>query len=421
MARTVRNAKIDTPSARSRLVVRREPYWTVVSTGCAIGYRRGVKGGTWIARFRDAGGQQHYEALGTADDALDPDGDAILSYADAQRRAREVFDRKAREASGETARRTGPYTIADALEDYFTAQELKGAKGVAKDRKVADARIAPELGKLDVRRLTAQRLRSWHRGLAVAPRLIRTKAGAEQRATRDVDLDDPEVLRARRATANRVLTVLKAALNLAFHDGHAPNDVEWRKVKPFKGVEAARVRYLVPDECRRLTAACEPEFGALVRGAILTGCRYGELARLRVGDVDPDAGTLTVRAAKGNKHRHVVLTAEASGYFRAHLEGLAHGALVFPRADGNAWKPSQQTRPITEASKAAGIEPPATFHVLRHTHGSTLAMAGTPMGVISKQLGHADTRVTERHYAHLAPSYVADEIRANFRTLGLGH
>jgi integrase len=59
------------------------------------------------------------------------------------------------------------------------------------------------------------------------------------------------------------------------------------------------------------------------------------------------------------------------------------------------------------------------FHILRHTHGSHLAMAGVPMGVIAAQLGHADTRMTEKHYAHLAPSYVAQMIRANFPVLGL--
>jgi integrase len=42
-----------------------------------------------------------------------------------------------------------------------------------------------------------------------------------------------------------------------------------------------------------------------------------------------------------------------------------------------------------------------------------------PMGVIAEQLGHADTRMTEKHYAHLAPSYVADTIRAHFPTLGI--
>jgi hypothetical protein len=46
-------------------------------------------------------------------------------------------------------------------------------------------------------------------------------------------------------------------------------------------------------------------------------------------------------------------------------------------------------------------------------------MRGVPMGVIAQQLGHADTRMTEKHYAHLAPSYVADTIRAHFPALGV--
>ena len=46
-------------------------------------------------------------------------------------------------------------------------------------------------------------------------------------------------------------------------------------------------------------------------------------------------------------------------------------------------------------------------------------MRGVPMVVIARQLGHADQRMAERHYAHLAPSYVADTIRANLPQLGI--
>jgi integrase len=72
---------------------------------------------------------------------------------------------------------------------------------------------------------------------------------------------------------------------------------------------------------------------------------------------------------------------------------------------------------MCEACRRAGIVPAVGFHVLRHTHASILAMRAVPMAVIARQLGHADTRMTERHYAHLAPNYVADTIRANFPTL----
>jgi hypothetical protein len=57
--------------------------------------------------------------------------------------------------------------------------------------------------------------------------------------------------------------------------------------------------------------------------------------------------------------------------------------------------------------------------ICSRTHGSMLAMKGVPMPVIAKQLGHADTRMTEKHYAHLCPSYVADTIGQNFPTLGI--
>src|SRR6516225_5431771 len=103
MARTVRNPKIDTRTARLRLSVRREPYWTVVSAGCALGYRRGAKGGTWIAKFRDEGGNRHLEALGAADDAREADELTVFSFAQAQAKARDWFEVKARHQTGDLA------------------------------------------------------------------------------------------------------------------------------------------------------------------------------------------------------------------------------------------------------------------------------------------------------------------------------
>lgn len=94
MARTVRNPKIDTRSARARLAQRREPYWTVISGGCALGYRRGANGGTWIAKFRSENGKRYLKALGPADDARDADGLTVFSFAQAQERAREWFSAK---------------------------------------------------------------------------------------------------------------------------------------------------------------------------------------------------------------------------------------------------------------------------------------------------------------------------------------
>ncbi|ESW81605.1 hypothetical protein X772_22275 [Mesorhizobium sp. LSJC280B00] len=52
-----------------------------------------------------------------------------------------------------------------------------------------------------------------------------------------------------------------------------------------------------------------------------------------------------------------------------------------------------------------------TLHELRHTYASTVVRNGAPLIIVAQALGHSDTRMAEKHYAHLAPSYVADTIR----------
>jgi integrase len=417
MARTIRNGKLDTRSARSRLTQRREPYWTVVSEGCALGYRRGAKGGTWIGRFRDEAGRQHYEALGAADDARDPDGLSAFSFAQAQEKSRAFFTRKAREIAGDAAPSEGPYRVTDALDDYFKSYTKRG-KGVSAALSAANLHIRPVLAAVLVAKLTTKRLRDWHHSIADKPRQARGKRGGlpkdakQRRVGRDA-------IRKRRATANRVLTVLKAALNHAWREGIVPSDDAWRRVSPFKGVDAPVIRYLAEDEQRRLVNACSADFREIVRAALLTGCRYGELTALRATDYNADAGTITVCESKAGKARHVVLTDEGRALFNALTAGRKGDARIFLRSDGKPWGASHQQRPLAEACARARISPAVSFHILRHSHGSTLAMRGVPMGVIAAQLGHSDTRMTEKHYAHLAPSYVADKIRANFPNLGL--
>jgi integrase len=308
--------------------------------------------------------------------------------------------------------------VADAVADYFTAYERRGGKAVYHARRVAETHILPTLGATLVAKLTAKKIEDWHHGLAEKPALARSTPGRKpnhRKADKSAD-----GIRKRRSTANRILTVLKAALNHAWKAGHLASDDAWRRVKPFKAVETARVRYLSEAECIRLVNVCEPAFRNLVRAALLTGCRYSELASLCTADFNPDSGVVTVRESKADSPRHVVLTDEGQRLFATLTAGKLGNDPVFTRHDGRVWGKSHQLRPMQEASLRAKIKPAISFHVLRHTHGSTLAMRGVPMGVIAEQLGHADTRMTEKHYAHLAPSYVADTIRAHFPTLGIG-
>src|SRR5262249_52491631 len=160
--------------------------------------------------------------------------------------------------------------------------------------------------------------------------------------------------------------------------------------------------------------ACHADFRALVTGALLTGCRYGELAAMTVDDFNPDAGTVRVRASKSGKVRHVVLTQEGRDFVAQHAAGRAGSTRLLLRRNGKPWAKSEQQRPLSVACAKAKIDPPVSFHGLRHTYASRLAMRGVPLPVIAAQLGHSDTRMVEKHYGHLSPSYIADTVRQAF-------
>ena len=329
MARTVRDTNLETRTARLRLPIRTEPYWRGLEKGFALGYRRRGKGGTWLARRRQADGGYAEHRIGTTDDLQDADGVAVLDYGQAQKAAREWWRAEARREEGHDTRQ-GPLTVADAMAEYLKAYERRGGKAVYETQRAAETHILPALGTTPVAKLTARKIADWHHGLAEKRARVRTKPGRRQNY-RKADTG-PDAVRKRRATANRILTVLKAALNHAWKAGHVASDDAWRRVKPFKAVETALVRYLSEAECVRLVNACEPAFRNLVRGALLTGCRYSELAGMHAADFNADAGVITVRESKAGKPRHVVLTDEGQRLFADLTAGKLGSDPIFTRA-----------------------------------------------------------------------------------------
>jgi hypothetical protein len=264
MARTVRDTNLETRAARLRLVARRKPYWRVIESGLHLGYRRTKEGGgSWVARRFVGEGRYSETKIGTADDLQDADGVVLLSFRQAQEAARDWWRREERRELGH-APDDGPYTVAKALEAYFAERERRGSKGLAKDRASAGLRITPDLGEIEVSKLTTRRLREWHASLATSPKLPRAAKGGGKRKTIAIDPKDGDAVRARRSTANRTLTVLKAALNHAFQEGRVASDDPWRKVKPFREADAPVIHFLSEDECRRLVNAAEGAFRHIV-------------------------------------------------------------------------------------------------------------------------------------------------------------
>ena len=110
-----------------------------------------------------------------------------------------------------------------------------------------------------------------------------------------------------------------------------------------------------------------------------------ELTAMQTADFNTDAGVATVRASKAGP-RHVVLTEEGQRLFTTLIAASsakspgrwANGQVASVAADGR--------------SLQANTKPVVAFHVLRPTHGSTLAVRGVPFGLIAEQLGGAATR-----------------------------
>jgi integrase len=365
----------------------------MVDRGLHIGYRRlAGKPGTWTARVY-AGNQTYVvERVGTADDYADADGIAVLSFSQAQNEARKRMVRRAHAANGVT----GPLTVRAVVESYCRVLEDNGREisgTTARGR--AAKHILPTLGDIEVATLTPEVLRAWLVGIA--------KGSSKPVA-------DEDEARARRSSANRTWAILRAALNHAFRDGKIEVD-RWRRVKPFPKTNAARVRFLSVAEAQRLVNACDPKFRPMVEAALASGCRYGELCRLQVSDFNVDNGSVHVRQSKSGKDRHVILTSEGIALFTELTAGKPGDELILRHGSGSAWDVGYQQRPMREAVARAKINPRVSFHTLRHTYASLCVMAGVPLMVVAKALGHSDLQMVSRHYAHLSESFESEAIR----------
>jgi integrase len=409
MARTVRHSKLDSKTARAdttKLKRGRQPHWQELQPRVHLGYQRwkGNVTGRWLLR-RYLGGGNKYRVigLGIADDYDDCDGVAILSFDQAKAKALSMVD-----SGGD--KKVVNLTVRQAMDRYVKFKQSEGAS-VTDVLSRGRAHILPELGDLVVSELTDDILRAWRNRMAANPAQNRPTSAGKVQYRPKPEANDDEAIRKRKASANRVLTMLKAILNKAFDDKQVNNRDAWgRRLKPFAEIDSHDQRYLTIAEVQRLFNGCEPGFRPLVHGALQSGCRYGELGRLVVADFNSDSETIAVRKSKSGKARHVRLTEEGAAFFKKLCAGRAGSEHMFTN-NGKPWRKSAQDTPMRVASERAKILPRIGFHGLRHTWASHAVMSGVPLMVVANNLGHKDTRMVEKVYGHLAPDYKRDAIR----------
>ncbi len=373
MARQAKT-NLRTKTARARLLPRREAYFAQIAPGKTLGYiRREGAPGSWLVREK-IDGSYKYATIGTADDLARADGRDLLTY--------EQASKQASTTAPDTAR-SGHLTVRDALDSYFVWFQGR-SEHAAVTKAWADKRIAPALGGHRVDRLTKTQIEAWLAGLV---------------------RDDPEDQDARRRsqdTANRVLTILKAALNKAFQDDEngITSDNAWRRVKPFHNVGRPRTEHLTASQVRVLIAKArtvDAHFADLIEVAYLTGARLGELAAANVGDFNDDNGTLRVDGKTGL--RVVSLTHECVFVLRRITAKREDAAPLLPRADGERWRNTQH-RPMQRALALAELPLAASFYTLRHSHISNAIYSQMPLSLIAENCG-TSLSMLQRNYAHV--------------------
>lgn len=434
MAGRPKKSGLESKTARLTLATRNAPYWLAIGEGQQIGYRKGIKDGYWVARQTDMESRQKVqESLGTADDNLEADGREVLTYYQAVNAAQDWFKRRKEAAEAKVAVRPSKnsITVSQAMEIYIDFLKTDGKSGKSSEQAAFTYIYRDPIALKCLVDLTVNEIKAFRDGIAYSPRRTRLKPKPAPKKKKKKKSDavekpkgkwelaaesmDPKTLkeeleRQRKSTANRVLTILRGALNYQVEQDPTIDDRAWRAVKAFKKADGVRSNYLEVEDQRKLLEACPAGLRELVAGALYTGARYGELRGLRVRHVYLKAMNIQIGDSKTYQPREIPLTEEGCRFFAKLVEGRKRNDFVFLRPDGLQWGKSHTFRPFRAACDAAGVQP-ICFHELRHTYASQLVMAGAELIAVAKILGHKDTRMVEKHYGTLRKSWLHEQVK----------
>jgi integrase len=423
MARKVRDKELDTKQARQRLAARGKPYWRLLEPGLHLGYRR-LKGrpGTWVARHYVGEQKYQVESLGPADDLSDADGVAVLSFWDAQRKAREAMVARAKTGQGTTAEAV---RVRQAVELYIAAR---------------DARDSRRKGRA-VRSDASQRLQRYVLGQAARGRQPAREASPLAEVylheLEDSDLGGwlaslPEGLKF--TSKQRLINDLKAALNGHYQSKrkHLPPTLP-DTIKHGLKLEAdghdqtiARENQILSDAqvTRLLIAAREidgeqgwdGDLYRLVTVLAATGARFSQVVRMGVSDYQPKNGRLLVPFSRKGKNRtsgHTAVRVAQDVLDALYpavvgrkgseplLQRWRHRQIagrvgVWERAERGPWQIASEM-PWSEIKERAGM-PDAIPYAFRHSSIVRGIRANLPLRLVAA-LHDTSVKMIELHYS----------------------
>jgi integrase len=380
MARSARASRLETRTARLKSVVRKKPYFVAIAPGVGLGYRRNKTAGSWVVRAADGKGGNWTQAFAVADDFEDANGTDVLSFWQAQDRAR-VLARGGRDADEDSGK---PITVAQMIDRYET--DLKARGGEVYNAQRVRVHLPDVLASKTVALLAPREFRHWRDGLiknGLAP-----------------------------STVNRTCAAFQAALELAAaQDPRIRNQSAWRMgLAALPDAEQSRNVIMPEDAVLSIISAAytvSREFGLLVEVAAVTGARVSQLARLEVGDLqgdraDPRLMMPSARKGRGRKRierRPVPIPTNMATVLKQAGAGRPSEAPLLTKPSGELWRHSDHRHPFERAVTRAGLDPTeVTIYALRHSSIVRQLLANTPIRVVAT-LHDTSVVMIERTYS----------------------
>ena len=416
MARTVKDVRLDSRAARERLAPRKKPYYRVIENGRHLGYYKGLRTGTWLARTYD-GARYAEKKLGTADDTLDANGADVLSFSSAQAAARQWFDAVALRQVAEASEPA--VTVRSAVEDYIAARDAKETvrqgrvvRSSASQKLQLHVLANDVLASLELPSVDAAVLMAWRKGLAGT-------AASRQRVTNDF-----------KAALNRVAK--SPIVQLAIKNGLATPKDDLPDAARDEGVDVES-KILTDDETRRFLQAVRDTAGedlylmCLVLAS--TGTRFAQARRLKVRDVQIDLGRIMVPASHkgrvGSRPRAsepvpigqdvveaLMPAIKGRKVDEPLLERWRHvqtGPGVWTRDTRGPWQSAaEMARPIRAAATAAELPASASSYSFRHSSIVRALREGLPVRLVA-QLHDTSLAMIERNYTRFM-AHALDDI-----------
>ena len=213
-----------------------------------------------------------------------------------------------------------------------------------------------------------------------------------------------------------VFSTIRRVWNDAREKGIISGDCPTKKIR-LDRFDNKRVRYFTHEEADQFLNKLQNRSPTLWQIALISlhcGLRFGEIAKLRRGDIDTGRKIIGIRDSKGGFSRYGRMT-EKVRKILSGMETLKRGELLFPDSNRNRMKrPSRIFAAIIDELKLnEGItdtRQKLTFHSLRHTYASWLVDRGIELYDVKQLLGHRSIELTQR-YSHLSDKRLIEDVK----------